>query len=41
MRETELRNLGYRFLTAEKYILIYRLIGDTVFVYRIFDGRSD
>ena len=41
MRETELRNLGYRFLTVEKYILIYRLIGDTVFVYHIFDGRSD
>ncbi len=28
MRETELRNLGYRFLVAEKYIIIYRLIGD-------------
>ena len=41
MRETELRNLGYRFLVAEKYIMIYRLIGDTVFVYHIFDGRSD
>ena len=41
VRETELRNLGYRFLTVEKYILIYRLIGETVFVYHIFDGRSD
>ena len=41
MRETELRNLGYRFLVAEKYIIIYRLIGDTVYVYHIFDGRSD
>ena len=41
MRETELRNLGYRFLVVEKYIVIYRLIGDTVFVYHIFDGRSD
>lgn len=41
MREAELRNLGYRFLTVEKYIAIYRLIGDTVFVYHIFDGRSD
>ena len=41
MREPELRSLGYRFLTAEKYVMIYRLIGDTVFVYHIFDGRSD
>lgn len=41
MRETELRNLGYRFLVVEKCIVIYRLIGDTVFVYHIFDGRSD
>ncbi len=41
MREAELRSLGYRFLAAEKYIVIYRLIGDTVFVYHIFDGRSD
>ena len=41
MREPELRGLGYRFIGAEKYILIYRLIGNTVFVYHIFDGRSD
>ena len=41
MRETELRNLGYRFLVVEKYIAIYRLIADTVFVFHIFDGRSD
>ena len=41
MRETELRSLGYRFLVVEKCIMIYRLIGVTVFVYHIFDGRSD
>ena len=41
MRETDLRNLGYRFPVVEKYIIIYRLIGDTVFVYHIFDRRSD
>lgn len=41
MREPELRRLGYRFLVVENYIVIYRLIGDTVFVYHIFDGRSD
>ena len=41
VRETELRNLRYRFLVVEMYIVIYRLIGSTVFVYHIFDGRSD
>ena len=41
MRETELRNLGYRFIAVEKHIIIYRLIGDTIYVYHIFDGRSD
>ena len=41
MRETELRNLGYRFMVVEKHIIIYRLIGDTIYVYHIFDGRSD
>jgi plasmid stabilization system protein ParE len=41
MRETELRKLGYRFLVVEKYIAVYRLIGDTVFIYHIFDSRSD
>lgn len=41
MRESELRNLGYRFLVVEKYIVIYRLIGEVIFVYHFFDGRSD
>ena len=42
MRDAELAAMGYRFLVAaRKYIVVYRLIGDTVFVYHIFDGRSD
>ena len=41
MRDLELRSLGYRFLVVEKYILIYRLIDNSVIVYHIFDGRSD
>ena len=41
VRDAELRSLGYRFLVVEKYIVIYRLYGDAVFVYHIFDGRSD
>ena len=41
MRDAELRSLGYRFIVVDKYIVIYRLIADTVVVYHIFDGRSD
>ena len=32
---------GYRMLICGYYLCIYRLIGDTVFVYHIADGRSD
>ena len=41
MRDAELRSLGYRFLVVGKHIVIYRPVGDTVFIYHIFDGRSD
>ena len=41
IRDAELRDAGYHFLVIERYILIYRLINDQVFVYHIFDGRSD
>ena len=41
MHNLELRSLGYRFLGVQKYVIIYRLIGNTVVVYHIFDGRSD
>ena len=41
MRDPELGALEYRFLVVGKFILIYRLIGEIVFVYHIFDGRSD
>ena len=41
MRDSELSALEYRFIVIEKYILIYRLIGEVVYVYHIFDGRSD
>ena len=42
MRDRELAALGYRSIVVKrKYIVIYRLLGDTVFIYHIFDGRSD
>lgn len=40
MRDTELSRLGYHFVIVDRYIVIYRLIQNTV-VYHIFDGRSD
>ena len=41
VRDAELRALGYRCVIAGKHIAIYRYIGEDVFVYHIFDGRSD
>lgn len=41
LRDAELRSLGYRYILAGKYVIIYRPIAGTVVVYHIFDGRSD
>jgi len=41
VRDAELRALGYRFTVSDKYIVIYRVIGRSVVVYHVFDGRSD
>lgn len=41
MWDAELRRLGFRFLVVDKYIAIYRPVGELVVVYHIFDGRSD
>ena len=41
LEDRELRKLGYRRLIVGNYLCFYRLIGDTVFVYHIVDGRSD
>lgn len=32
---------GYRFIICEKYLCFYKVEGDTIFVHRILDGRSD
>ena len=32
---------GYRMLICGHYLCVYRLVGNTVFVYHIADGRSD
>ena len=41
IRDSELRRMEYHYLIVERYIVIYRLLKDTVFIYHIFDGRSD
>ena len=40
-QDKELRNGGYRLVIAGKYICVYRLIADTVFVYHIAHGASN
>ena len=39
-RDRELRNGGYRCVIAGKYICVYRLMGETVYVYHIAHGAS-
>lgn len=40
-QDRELRRDGYRLVVAGKYICVYRLIGDMVFVYHIAHGASN
>ncbi len=40
-QDKELRSSGYRYVIAEKYICVYRLIGETVYVYHIAHGASN
>ena len=40
-RDRWLRETGYRLIISGKFIAIYRLLGDTVFVYHIPHGASD
>lgn len=41
MHDPDLREQGYRFTVAGKFVAVYRLIGETVYVYHIFDGRTN
>lgn len=40
-QDKELRGGGYRLVIAGKYICVYRLISETVFVYHIAHGASN
>lgn len=39
--DRELRRGGYRYVIVGKYICVYRLIADTVYVYHIAHGASN
>lgn len=41
VRDAELRRLGYRYVIVQNYLLFYRLIGETVYVYHIVHGKTD
>ena len=40
-QDKELRNVGYRYVLAGKYICVYRVIVETVYVYHIAHGASN
>ena len=39
--DSELNAQGYRMIVCGNYLVVYRLNGNTVFVYHIADGRMD
>ena len=40
-RDRWLREAGYRLVISGKYLAVYRLVGDSVYVYHIAHGASD
>ena len=41
LRDAGLRALGYRYILVRSYLLIYRPIGDAVYLYHVAHGRTD
>ncbi len=41
VQDAELDSLGYRFVISGNYVCIYRVMGDTVFIYHIVHGSRD
>ena len=39
--DSDLKSQGYHMLVCDKYVCIYRLIGDTVYVYHIAHGSTE
>ena len=40
-RDEEIRNLGYRYLIVQNYIIFYTMEGKTIFIHRILHGARD
>jgi toxin ParE1/3/4 len=40
-REEEIRNLGYRYLIVQSYLIFYTIEGKTIFIHRILHGARD
>lgn len=40
-REEEIKNLGYRYLIVQNYIIFYTVEGKTIFIHRILHGARD
>ncbi|WP_455502026.1 type II toxin-antitoxin system RelE/ParE family toxin [Gemmiger sp.] len=40
-RDKQLRDGGYRYMIAGKYICVYKLVGKTVYVYHIAHGAGN
>lgn len=41
VRDDELSAAGYRYILAGKYLMFYRLLGNTVVIYHIAHGASE
>ena len=41
MPDDQLRTAGYRYILANKYLVVYRFLGDTVVIYHIVHGAAD
>lgn len=39
--DIELKNQGYRMIICDEYLCIYRLIGDTIYIYHIAHGSTE
>jgi len=40
-REEEIRNLGYRYLIVQNYLIFYTIEEKTIFIHRILHGARD
>jgi plasmid stabilization system protein ParE len=41
VRDDELRKQGYRNLVCEKYLCLYKIVGDTVFIHHVVHGARN